>query len=227
MKRMSLASVNLSTVSTVTKVSSDVGDMTVDDTPDRKYSVDRSDDSLPDLTYQSHMTNDVTVIADTPPMLNLSHCNSDMSSDVITLSDKSSDYVTVQPYQNITDTHVKESCDSNDNKLTAFSPGGTGFVCSTGLVTATTTLTNIMTEIKSCSKTDTSILSKTMSVKMHGTKRKSVFADGSTRIDSFLSVDDILSCTPLFLRQPLMKRRRHAPFVSTAMPKSNVKGQWL
>ena len=214
---------NQSVVSTITKVSSDVGDMTVDDTPDRTYSIDQSDDSLPDLC-QSHMTNDVTVIADTPPILNLSHLNSDMSSGVITLSDESSDHVTVRSYQNITDTPAKESSDSNEDKFSAFSPGGTAFVCSTGLVTATTTLTNIMTEIKSCSKTDTSILSKTMSsVKMSGMKRKSVFADGSSRIDSFLSVDEILSRTPLFLRQPLMKRRRHAPFVSTAMAKS--KGQ--
>lgn len=54
-------------------------------------------------------------------------------------------------------------------------------------------------------------------------KRKSVFADGSSRLDSFLSVDEILSCSPLFLRQPRVKRQRHVPFLSTAAPLLNVK----
>ena len=123
--------------------------------------------------------------------------------------------------------NFSRGCDESD--LTTFRSGEADYVDSVSIVSATAKLTNIMSEIKSCSKVggDATCLSVTMSaVKMCKGKRKSVFADGSSRLDNFLTVDDILSCSPLFLRPPLVKRIRHAPFVSTAAPMSSVKGQY-
>ena len=124
--------------------------------------------------------------------------------------------------------NFNRGCD-DDNKLTPFRSGEADSFDSVSIASATAKLTNIMTEIKSCRKVcgDATTFSLTVSaVKMCRGKRKSVFADGSSRLESFITVDDILSCSPMFFKQPLVKRRRHAPFISTAAPRSSVKGQY-
>ena len=244
LEQMSQSVVNqsvVSVVSTDTRV-----DRNVNDTLDTTYAVEKSDvtdQNLSSSTCDNEVNGDRSVTLKTPFRLDLSHYSSDISSgDVTLLSDRNFPETPIMDtsensfgnschdYSHMTSGNINFGRGCNDDELKPFSPGGAAAIDYTGFGTATTKLSTVITEIKSCKRRnhDASLLSTTVSsssVKMHKLKRKSVFADGSSRLDNFLSVDEVLSCSPLFLKPPLVKRWRHAPFVSTAVPRANVTSQ--